>query len=65
MNMEGGPPPVKEQEGGPVHNVQEMLFCLRVMISHIMASEKTADIVKHIERHILLFLNYFDNLMHI
>jgi hypothetical protein len=60
MNMEGGPPPVKEQEGGPVRNVQEMLFSLRLMISHIMESEMTADMIKNIERHILLFLNYFD-----
>jgi len=60
MNMEGGPPPVKEQEGGPVRNVHEMLFSLRLMISHIMESEMTADMIKNIERHILLFLNYFD-----
>ncbi len=55
MNMKEGSPSMKEQEGWPVHDVQEMLFSLRQMISHIMDSQMTTDVIKTIERHILLF----------
>jgi hypothetical protein len=55
-NMEGGPRPVKEQEGGPVRNVQKMLSSLRLMTSHIMDSQMTTaspDSTKNIPKKVL------------
>jgi hypothetical protein len=42
--MEGGPPPLAPLEGGPVQNVQQMLFSLKVLISHIMDSSMSLEV---------------------
>jgi hypothetical protein len=61
MSMEGGPPPLAPLEGGPVRNVQQMLFSLKVLISHIMDSSMSLEAIRNTERHIKIFLNYFEH----
>ena len=61
MSMEGGPPPLAPLEGGSVKNVQQMLFSLKVFISHVMDSSLSLEDIGNIERYIKIFLNYFEH----
>ncbi len=53
-------PPLAPLEGGPVQNVQQMLFSLKVLISHVIDSSMSLEVIRSIEQHIKLFLNYFE-----
>lgn len=60
MTVDGGPPPLAPVEGGPVRNVLQMQFSLHVLLSYVMQTSTSCSDIRNIDRHIKLFLNFFE-----
>lgn len=62
MTLTDGPPPIQGPRGGSVINIINVVKSMHAMISHIMSDSINNKFEDSMERHIKIFLTYFETM---